>query len=65
MRAARTWRATVQVLPPLADSPDWRTLALRGVAALAFGILTLMRPGPTLWVLVVLSGAYALVDRQS
>jgi uncharacterized membrane protein HdeD (DUF308 family) len=42
--------------------PDWRMVALRGVAALAFGLLTLIWPGLTLWSLVVLFGAYALVD---
>ncbi len=41
---------------------DWRMVALRGVAALAFGLLTLIWPGLTLWALVVLFGAYALVD---
>lgn len=41
---------------------DWRMVALRGVAALGFGILTLVWPGLTLWALVVLFGAYALVD---
>lgn len=39
-----------------------RRLALRGVAAIAFGIATLAWPGVTLWALVVLWGAYALVD---
>jgi uncharacterized membrane protein HdeD (DUF308 family) len=41
---------------------DWRVTAVRGVAALAFGILTLIWPGLTLWALVLLFGAYALVD---
>jgi uncharacterized membrane protein HdeD (DUF308 family) len=41
---------------------DWRLVALRGVAALAFGVLTLMWPGLTLWALVVLFGVYVLVD---
>jgi uncharacterized membrane protein HdeD (DUF308 family) len=41
---------------------DWRMIALRGVAAIAFGVLTLVWPGLTLWALVVLFGAYALVD---
>jgi uncharacterized membrane protein HdeD (DUF308 family) len=41
---------------------DWRVIALRGVAALTFGVLTLVWPGLTLWALVVLFGAYALVD---
>jgi uncharacterized membrane protein HdeD (DUF308 family) len=39
-----------------------RHLALRGVAAIIFGIATLAWPGITLWALVVLWGAYALVD---
>lgn len=52
----------MQEFSTLTDWPDWRALALRGVAALAFGLLTLIWPGLTLWVLVVLFGAYALVD---
>lgn len=39
-----------------------RRLALRGVAAILFGIATLVLPGVTLWTLVVLWGAYALAD---
>ncbi len=39
-----------------------RRLALRGAAAIIFGIATLAWPGVTLWALVVLWGAYALVD---
>jgi len=41
---------------------DWRAVALRGLAALAFGILTLIWPGLTVWALVVLFGAFVLVD---
>jgi uncharacterized membrane protein HdeD (DUF308 family) len=41
---------------------DWQVTALRGLAALAFGILTLIWPGLTLWALVLLFGAYALVE---
>jgi uncharacterized membrane protein HdeD (DUF308 family) len=37
-------------------------LALRGVVAVAFGILTLIWPGITLDVLVLLFGAFVLVD---
>ena len=40
----------------------WRRLALRGVAAILFGFATLAWPGLTLWALVLLWGAYALVD---
>ena len=39
-----------------------RRLALRGVAAILFGIATLIWPDVTLWALVVLWGIYALVD---
>jgi uncharacterized membrane protein HdeD (DUF308 family) len=41
---------------------DWRLIMLRAFAALTFGLLTLVWPGLTLWVLVVMFGAYALVD---
>ena len=43
----------------------WRWLALRGVGALVFGGLTLVWPGLTLDVLVLLWGAYALFDGVS
>ena len=39
-----------------------RSLVIRGLAATAFGLLTLVWPGLTLLVLVILFGAYALVD---
>jgi uncharacterized membrane protein HdeD (DUF308 family) len=39
-----------------------RRLALRGVAAIVFGVATLVWPGVTLWALVVMWGAWALVD---
>jgi uncharacterized membrane protein HdeD (DUF308 family) len=42
--------------------PDWRTLALRGLAALAFGVLALIWPRLTLLALVILWGAFALAD---
>jgi uncharacterized membrane protein HdeD (DUF308 family) len=41
---------------------DWWVYAIRGVAAIVFGVLALVSPGPTLTVLVLMFGAYALVD---
>jgi uncharacterized membrane protein HdeD (DUF308 family) len=40
----------------------WWLVALRGAAALAFGLLTLFNPAITVAVLVLLFGAYALVS---
>lgn len=44
---------------------SWKSLALRGVAAIAFGVLTLVWPSLTLWALVLLWGAFVLVDGLS
>jgi uncharacterized membrane protein HdeD (DUF308 family) len=44
---------------------DWRGLALRGLAAVVFGALAILWPAITLLVLVLLFGAYALVDGVS
>ena len=47
-------------LPMLAG--NWWALLLRGIAAILFGLAALFWPGPTLFVLIVFFGAYALVD---
>ena len=41
---------------------NWRLLALRGMVAVLFGLAALVWPGATLTALVLLFGAYALVD---
>lgn len=41
---------------------QWGWIALRGVAALVFGVLALVMPGITLAILVMFWGAYALID---
>ena len=44
---------------------DWWVFAIRGIAALVFGILAFVWPERTLTVLVFLFGAYVLVDGAS
>ncbi len=43
-------------------SRGWWLLLLRGLAAIAFGLLTFFRPGISLAALVLVFGVYALVD---
>jgi uncharacterized membrane protein HdeD (DUF308 family) len=43
-------------------SRDWWVYAVRGVAAILFGIMALIWPAPTLAILILLFGAYAFVD---
>lgn len=40
----------------------WWTIALRGLAAILFGVLSLFAPGITFFSLVILFGVFALVD---
>jgi uncharacterized membrane protein HdeD (DUF308 family) len=41
---------------------NWGAIAVRGIAAIVFGLLTFLLPGVTLAALVLLFGAYALID---
>ena len=41
---------------------NWWALALRGLVAILFGIAAFVWPGITLWALVAIFGAYALID---
>ena len=41
---------------------EWWVFLVRGIAAILFGVMALVWPGPTLAVLVIMFGAYVLVD---
>jgi uncharacterized membrane protein HdeD (DUF308 family) len=43
-------------------SKNWWAVLLRGLAAIAFGLATLFAPGISIAALIILFGAYALVD---
>ncbi|HEX2742349.1 MAG TPA: HdeD family acid-resistance protein [Rubrobacter sp.] len=45
-----------------AFAANWRVLALRGLAALIFGLVVLLWPGAVLAVISLLFGIYAIVD---
>jgi uncharacterized membrane protein HdeD (DUF308 family) len=45
-----------------AESGHWWALALRGAIAILFGLAALLRPGIALQALILLFGAYVLVD---
>ena len=49
-------------MSPMNAADHWWAFALRGMAAVIFGILALLWPDLTLGVLVLLWGAYALAD---
>ncbi|HEX2741612.1 MAG TPA: HdeD family acid-resistance protein [Rubrobacter sp.] len=48
------------ILPMMAG--NWWALLIRGIAAVTFGVAAFLWPGPTLYVLIIFFGAYALVD---
>jgi uncharacterized membrane protein HdeD (DUF308 family) len=41
---------------------NWWVMLLRGIAAIVFGVIAVVWPGLTVFVLVILFGAYTLVD---
>jgi uncharacterized membrane protein HdeD (DUF308 family) len=57
-------RALPEVSSPMltALANSWWLLLLRGIAAIAFGVLAFAWPGVTLLMLIILYGAYVLVD---
>ena len=63
MQTARDVTASLPGRPVLhALAKCWWLLLLRGIAAVLFGLLAFIWPGLTLVTLVLLYGAFALVD---
>src|SRR5262244_3357034 len=63
MQTARDMTASLPDRPMLhALAKCWWALLLRGIAAIVFGVLAFAWPGLTLVTLVLLYGAFALVD---
>src|ERR1700752_2258485 len=53
----------VELVQAIGELPrHWWVVALRGLAAIMFGILTFIWPGISLAVLILFFGAYAIVD---
>jgi uncharacterized membrane protein HdeD (DUF308 family) len=49
-------------IEPQAIARSWWAPLIRGIAAILFGLTTFVAPAPSLWSLIVVFGAYALVD---
>src|SRR5690349_21264192 len=56
-QTSETWRLVMNILAKAGTI--W---VIRGIASVVFGVLTLLRPGASIAALVLLYGAYALVD---
>ncbi len=61
MTSQTSYEVTVVAFPKLV-ARNWWLFLLRGLAGLSFGVLSLIWPGISLVTLVLLFGAYALVD---
>ena len=60
MTATHSHPLTSSIVDQVAER--WWVHLLRGLAAISFGILALVWPGQTLLTLVVIYGAFALID---